>query len=138
MRAHGKEWFRWNSPRSQQRGHIGRKRRPEYPARFELLAGRSSPRSILALLPLGLLVLWLLASLWLISEAQTGWAVFVMSWNGLLVGNLDNVLRPYLITSGISMRMVMVFLGVLGGLLVFGNVGVLLDPRQGLARFNSP
>ena len=93
---------------------------------------------ILALLPLGLLVLWLLASLWLISEAQTGWAVFVMSWNGLLVGNLDNVLRLYPITSGISMRMVMVFLGVLGGLLVFGNVGVLLDPRQGLARFNSP
>jgi predicted PurR-regulated permease PerM len=93
---------------------------------------------ILALLPLGLLVLWLLASLWLISEAQTGWAVFVMAWNGLLVGNLDNVLRLYLITSGISMRMVMVFLGVLGGLLVFGNVGVLLDPRQGLARFNSP
>jgi predicted PurR-regulated permease PerM len=93
---------------------------------------------ILALLPLGLLVLWLLASLWLISEAQTGWAVFVMAWNGMLVGKLDNVLRLYLITSGISMRMVMVFLGVLGGLLVFGNVGVLLDPRQGLARFNSP
>jgi predicted PurR-regulated permease PerM len=55
-------------------------------------------------------------------------AAFVMAWNGLFVGNLDNVLRPYLISRGIKMPMVLIFLGVLGGALTFGIVGVFLGP----------
>jgi predicted PurR-regulated permease PerM len=62
------------------------------------------------------------------SEGHTGWAVFVMVWNGLFVGNLDNILRPYLISRGVRMPMVLIFLGVLGGLLAFGIVGVFLGP----------
>jgi len=83
---------------------------------------------VLALLPMGLLLLWLPAVLWLMSSGHTGWAVFVMAWNGLFVGNLDNVLRPYLISRGVRMPMVLIFLGVLGGLLAFGIVGVFLGP----------
>ena len=83
---------------------------------------------VLSLLPLGLVLLWLPASLWLMSDDHTGWAVFVMAWNGLLVGSLDNLLRPYLISRGIRMPMVLIFLGVLGGLLTFGIVGVFLGP----------
>jgi predicted PurR-regulated permease PerM len=83
---------------------------------------------VLSLLPLGLVLLWLPASLWLMSDDRTGWAVFVMAWNGLLVGSLDNLLRPYLISRGIRMPMVLIFLGVLGGLLTFGIVGVFLGP----------
>jgi predicted PurR-regulated permease PerM len=83
---------------------------------------------VLALLPMGLALLWLPAGLWLMSDGHTGWAVFVMAWNGLLVGSLDNVLRPYLISRGIRMPMVLILLGVLGGLLTFGIVGVFLGP----------
>ncbi|WP_114947963.1 AI-2E family transporter [Microvirga calopogonii] len=83
---------------------------------------------VVTLVPVGLLLLWLPAGLWLMSEGHTGWAVFVMAWNGLLVGNLDNVLRPYLISRGVRMPMVMIFLGVLGGLLTFGIIGVFLGP----------
>jgi predicted PurR-regulated permease PerM len=83
---------------------------------------------ILTLLPMGLLVLWLPAALWLMSQGNTGWAVFVMGWNGLLVSSLDNVLRPYLISRGIRMPMVLIVLGVLGGLLAFGIIGVFLGP----------
>ena len=83
---------------------------------------------VLALLPMGLLLLWLPAALWLMSSGYTGWAVFVMAWNGVFVGNLDNVLRPYLISRGVRMPMVLIFLGVLGGLLAFGIVGVFLGP----------
>lgn len=83
---------------------------------------------LLTLLPLGLVPLWLLAGLWLMSNGHTGWAIFVMAWNGLLVGSLDNVLRPYLISRGVQMPMVLIFLGVLGGLLTFGIVGVFLGP----------
>ncbi|MBA1156819.1 AI-2E family transporter [Microvirga mediterraneensis] len=83
---------------------------------------------VFTLVPMGLLLLWLPAGLWLMSEGHSGWAVFVMVWNGLLVGSLDNVLRPYLISRGIRMPMVVIFLGVLGGLLAFGIIGVFLGP----------
>lgn len=83
---------------------------------------------VLSLLPMGLLLLWVPAGLWLMSAGHTGWAVFVMAWNGLFVGSLDNVLRPYLISRGVRMPMVLIFLGVLGGLLAFGIVGVFLGP----------
>jgi predicted PurR-regulated permease PerM len=83
---------------------------------------------VLSLVPMGLVLLWLPAALWLMSNGHTGWAVFVMVWNGLIVSSLDNVLRPYLISRGIRMPMVLIFLGVLGGLLAFGIVGVFLGP----------
>lgn len=83
---------------------------------------------VLTLVPTGLLLLWLPAGLWLLSEGQMGWAIFIIAWNGLLVGNLDNVLRPYIISRGIRMPMVLILLGVLGGLLTFGIIGVVLGP----------
>ncbi len=83
---------------------------------------------VLTLLPMGIVLLWLPAGLWLMSQGLTGWAIFVMAWNGLFVGSLDNLLRPYLISRGIRMPMVLIFLGVLGGLLAFGIVGVFLGP----------
>lgn len=83
---------------------------------------------VLTLVPMGLTMLWLPTALWLMSQGHTGWAVFVMAWNGLFVGTLDNVLRPYLISRGVRMPMVLIFLGVLGGLIAFGIVGVFLGP----------
>ena len=83
---------------------------------------------VLSLVPMGLLLLWLPAGFWLMSDGHTGWAIFVMALNGLLVGNLDNVLRPYLISRDIRMPMVLICLGVLGGLLTFGIIGVFLGP----------
>jgi predicted PurR-regulated permease PerM len=83
---------------------------------------------VLTLMPLGLVVLWLPASLWLMSQGETGWGVFLMIWNGLFVGSLDNVLRPYLINRGAKLPAVLIFLGVLGGVIAFGVVGVFLGP----------
>lgn len=83
---------------------------------------------VLTLVPLGLLPLWLPAGLWLMSGGHTGWAIFVMAWNGLIVGSLDNLLRPYLIRRGVRMPMVLIFLGVLGGLMTLGVIGVFVGP----------
>jgi predicted PurR-regulated permease PerM len=83
---------------------------------------------VLTLIPLGLVVLWLPASLWLMSQGETGWGVFLLIWNGLFVGSLDNVLRPYLINRGAKLPTVLIFIGVLGGLISFGVVGVFLGP----------
>ena len=83
---------------------------------------------ILSLVPMGLVVLWLPAGLWLMSQEHTAWGIFVMAWNGLLVGSLDNILRPYLIGRGIRLPTALIFLGVLGGILTFGIIGVFLGP----------
>jgi predicted PurR-regulated permease PerM len=83
---------------------------------------------VLSLIPMGLALLWLPASLWLMSQDHTGAAVFVIVWNGLFVGSLDNVLRPYLISRGTKLPAVLILLGVLGGILTFGIVGVFLGP----------
>lgn len=83
---------------------------------------------VLTLLPFGLAILWLPASLWLMSRGETGWGVFLIIWNGLFVGTLDNILRPYLIKRGAKLPTALIFLGVLGGVITFGVVGVFLGP----------
>jgi predicted PurR-regulated permease PerM len=83
---------------------------------------------ILTLLPLGLVVLWLPAALWLLSQNETAWAIFIVVWNLFLVGSLDNFVRPYLISRGAKLPTVLIFFGVLGGVVAFGIVGVFLGP----------
>jgi predicted PurR-regulated permease PerM len=79
-------------------------------------------------MPLGLVVLWLPAALWLLSQNETGWAIFIVGWNLVVVGSLDNFLRPYLISRGAKLPTVLIFFGVLGGVVAFGIVGVFLGP----------
>lgn len=73
------------------------------------------------------LVLWP-ASLWLLSQGSVGWAIALFAWGVGVVGTIDNVLRPVLISRTGGMPIVVVFLGVLGGALAFGVLGVFLGP----------
>ena len=67
------------------------------------------------------------AAFWLYRQGSTAWAVFMMAW-GLMVGMLDNVVKPLLISRGGSTPMILVMLGVLGGALSFGVIGMFLGP----------
>ena len=67
------------------------------------------------------------AAFWLYRQGSTAWAVFMMGW-GLLVGMLDNIVKPLLISRGGSTPMILVMLGVLGGALAFGVIGMFLGP----------
>jgi predicted PurR-regulated permease PerM len=58
---------------------------------------------------------------------QTGWGAFLLVW-AIAVGSLDNVLRPYLIKKGADLPLVLVFAGVLGGLMTFGLIGIFVGP----------
>jgi predicted PurR-regulated permease PerM len=50
-----------------------------------------------------------------------------MVW-GLMVGAMDNVVKPLLISRGGSTPMILVMLGVFGGALAFGLIGLFLGP----------
>jgi predicted PurR-regulated permease PerM len=67
------------------------------------------------------------AVVWLFWTDQTAWGVALLIWT-ILVGALDNVLRPMLIRKGADLPLLLIFAGVLGGLIAFGIVGLFVGP----------
>lgn len=82
---------------------------------------------VLSFLPGGPPIVAAPAAFWLYRQGSTAWAVFIMAW-GVMVGMLDNVVKPLLISRGGSTPMILVMLGVLGGALAFGVIGMFLGP----------
>jgi predicted PurR-regulated permease PerM len=75
----------------------------------------------------GIALVWIPAALWLFYQGSTGWGTFMVIW-GLAVGNVDNFIKPWLISQGSDMPFILIFFGVLGGALTFGFIGVFLGP----------
>lgn len=64
---------------------------------------------------------------WMYWSGDTGWATFLLVWS-LVVATLDNFLRPVLIKKGADLPLLLIFAGVIGGLLSFGLIGLFLGP----------
>lgn len=80
---------------------------------------------LLALIPLGLYMLIMLpTAFWLLMQGATWSGVFLLLWTLGVVGNVDNVLRPWLISRGARLPLPIVLLGVLGGLFSMGLIGL--------------
>jgi predicted PurR-regulated permease PerM len=47
---------------------------------------------------------------------------------GVGVSSLDNFVKPWLISQGSAMPFLLIFLGVLGGVMTFGFIGVFIGP----------
>ncbi len=84
--------------------------------------------ALITMLPIGGSVyVWLPALGWLIYQRHWGLAIFLLAW-GLMLGGLDNVLRPWLISGRARISGLAVFIGVLGGVSAFGPIGVIAGP----------
>ena len=75
----------------------------------------------LSFLPMGPSMVWLPASIWLLSEGALGWGVFLALWGFFVVSGVDNVLKPYLISRGSNLPLILVFLGVVGGVIAYSD-----------------
>jgi len=75
----------------------------------------------------GTALTWLPAAIWLFHQGSTGWGIFMLVW-GVGIANIDNVVKPWLISQGSNMPFILIFFGVLGGALAFGFIGVFLGP----------
>jgi len=64
---------------------------------------------------------------WLYWNGSTGWGTFLLIW-ALVVGLMDNFLRPFLIKKGADLSLVLIFAGVVGGLAAFGLIGIFVGP----------
>jgi predicted PurR-regulated permease PerM len=84
--------------------------------------------ALLSMLPVGgAAFVWGPAVLWLFFDGRWGYAIFMLVW-GILLGGLDNVLRPVLISGRAKISALAVFIGVLGGIPAFGAIGVIAGP----------
>ena len=82
----------------------------------------------LSIVPVGPPLVWGPAALWLFSEGETGWAIFLILYGIVIISGVDNIVKPYLISRGGALPLLLVFMGVLGGVLAFGFIGVFLGP----------
>ena len=67
------------------------------------------------------------AVVWVYWSGSPGWGTFLLVWT-VIVTSLDNVLRPALIRMGADLPLLLIFAGVIGGLLAFGLVGIFVGP----------
>jgi predicted PurR-regulated permease PerM len=98
------------------------------------IAGLPSPvvfgvlAALLSMLPIGgTAFVWGPAVVWLFFDGRWGFGIFMLAW-GILLGGLDNVLRPLLISGRARISALAVFIGVLGGIPAFGSIGIIVGP----------
>jgi len=85
--------------------------------------------ALFALVPVvGTAILWVPATLWLLTQGHPGYALFMVAWCTVAVGTIDNILRPILISGRVEVPTLAVFIGVMGGLAAFGFIGLFLGP----------
>jgi predicted PurR-regulated permease PerM len=83
----------------------------------------------LSLLPVvGAWPVWIPGAIWLFSTGHAGRAVILIAICGVLGAMIDNILRPVLLGGRASLNGLLVFISVLGGIAVFGVLGVVLGP----------
>jgi len=82
---------------------------------------------ILCIAQIGPLPVMAFAVVWTYWTGFTGWGTALLFWSVFVIV-IDNVLRPVLIKKGANLPLLLVFLGVIGGLLAFGIIGIFIGP----------
>ena len=85
--------------------------------------------AVLSIIPaLGAALVWVPGVIYLLASGSTVAGVLLAVWCTAVVSSADNVLRPWLVGRDTQMSDLMVLLGTLGGLILFGVVGVIIGP----------
>jgi predicted PurR-regulated permease PerM len=82
---------------------------------------------LLAIAQIGAGIVLLGATGWLYWQDQTLWGTVMLVWSVLVI-NVDNFLRPWLIQRSVKLPLLLIFVGVVGGLLSFGIIGIFVGP----------
>lgn len=82
---------------------------------------------MLCLAQVGPLPVLLAAVGWLFWQGDTAWAITLLVAS-VVIGTVDNVIRPVLIRFGADLPMLLILAGVIGGLFAFGLVGIFVGP----------
>lgn len=85
--------------------------------------------TVLSIIPgLGTALVWVPAAVYLGAVGRPGAAVALAVFCALVVGSVDNLLRPRLVGRDVKMHQLLILFGTLGGLALFGVVGFIIGP----------
>ena len=76
----------------------------------------------------GSALIWVPAAISLMVDGHIGMGIALMIFCSVIVGLVDNIIRPWMISGRAEMGGLVVFVSVLGGISVFGMLGVVLGP----------
>lgn len=85
--------------------------------------------TILSIVPgVGGALVWVPAAIILIAQGELWRGVALAAFSSLVVGSVDNLLRPMLVGRDTQMHELLIFFSTLGGLLLFGAMGFIIGP----------
>ncbi|MEK6899409.1 MAG: AI-2E family transporter [Nanoarchaeota archaeon] len=73
-------------------------------------------------------LVWLPSSIYLLSVGKVSAGIAFMIYGAIFISTIDNFIRPYLISRRTNIPPVIVLIGMIGGLLVFGFLGLIIGP----------
>ncbi|HWP54718.1 MAG TPA: AI-2E family transporter [Pyrinomonadaceae bacterium] len=76
----------------------------------------------------GSFFIWLPLAIYLMITGHWTKAIFLVLWGALIISTIDNFLRPKLIKNQTKLHELFVFFSVLGGMRLFGLLGIILGP----------
>ena len=82
---------------------------------------------ISAVVQVGVIPIMLCAVIWLYATGNSTSGTVLLVWS-IVIAPVDNVLRPILIKKGADLPLLLIFAGVIGGLISFGMVGLFVGP----------
>ena len=82
---------------------------------------------MLCIAQIGPAIVLILSVIWLFYSGQTLWGSVLIVWS-IPVLLLDNIIKPVLIKKGADLPLLLIFAGVIGGLIAFGVIGLFIGP----------
>jgi predicted PurR-regulated permease PerM len=84
---------------------------------------------LLSIVPvLGAFIVWIPAALLLFLDGNWVRALILAAWGGIVVGSIDNVLRPMFVGNRLRLHTITAFISIIGGFLLLGAPGFILGP----------
>jgi predicted PurR-regulated permease PerM len=82
-----------------------------------------------SLIPIiGCALVWMPAAIWLLTTGSWVKALLMAAWGAGIVGTVDNILRPYVMSGRVQMHPLLLLFALLGGVQAFGMLGIFAGP----------
>jgi predicted PurR-regulated permease PerM len=84
---------------------------------------------VMCIAQVGPIIVLIPVTIWIFYKGEAGWGVFMVVWT-VTVTMIDNFTSSLLIRKGVDLPLMLVFAGVLGGLISFGILGIFIGPAM--------
>jgi len=85
--------------------------------------------AVFSLIPvIGGALIWVPAAIYLMLTGSILKGILLLAWEGIVIGLIDTILRPYLVSHRMEAHTLLLFFAILGGVRVFGVIGLFVGP----------